>query len=821
MQTIANPQIELAFEYVSYTNKHIFLTGKAGTGKTTFLSRIRAEVPKRTAVVAPTGVAAINAGGVTIHSLFQLPFGPLVPGTVRSKMNERRFGRDKIKLLKSLDLLIIDEISMVRGDVLDAIDEVLRRYRNNSHPFGGLQLLMIGDLHQLPPVVKQHEWELLGPHYETPYFFSSLALKKTDSVTIELKHIYRQADSEFIALLNKVRDNKMDPSVFEQLNRRYLPDLIKDNEDEYITLTSHNAGASSINTQKLAALKGKRFKFPAKVKGDFPEHAFPTVEVLEIKEGAQVMFTKNDPDPEKRFFNGKIGTVDKVEKEDIWVKCPDDEDRILVKPLEWKNVKYNLNEESKEVEEDEVGTFIQYPLKLAWAITIHKSQGLTFDKVIIDAKSAFAHGQVYVALSRCRTFEGILLRSPLGQTSVRTDSTVQNYTQISREKAPDDQQLFLAKKDFQRELLTDFFRFTLLKSAFSQLHRIIQENETTFQGEVREELQQLLIHAQEKVFAVADKFIPQIEAYCTQDMIPEENEGFTTRLSKAGGYFYDNLHDELFVKVKGLQLLSDNKAILKNAKEKLQSLKLALFIGYQGAAVFRDGFDNKVFSQITANAELDFQAKAKKAPTQKISPKNIKHPELYQKLTQWRAALASQGGFPAYTVLPTKSIFEIVEVLPSDSKSLMQIHGMGKKRIDRFGSEILNMVKGFTQQNQLEMDLLSFASKAPEAPKKPKVDSKAVTLEMFTKGKTLAEISKERSLVEGTIRGHLAHYVELGELPYQELVSQEKLDALSVYFGSAKDTGLAVAKKHFGELYDYGELRLGRLYWQQKNNVTP
>lgn len=817
MQTIANPQIELAFEYVRHTNKHIFLTGKAGTGKTTFLSRVRAEVPKRMAVVAPTGVAAINAGGVTIHSLFQLPFGPLVPGTVRSKMNERRFGKEKIKLLRSLDLLIIDEISMVRGDVLDAIDEVLRRYRSNPHPFGGLQLLMIGDLHQLPPVVKPQEWELLGAHYDTPYFFSSLALKKTDAVTIELKHIYRQADSDFIALLNKVRDNQMDAAVFEQLNSRYLPDQIKDKEDEYITLTSHNAGANSINAQKLGALKGKRHIFPAKIKGDFPAHAYPTEEELEVKEGAQVMFTKNDPDPDKRFFNGKIGRVTKIKKEDIWVKCPDDEDEILVKPLEWKNVKYSLNEDSKEVEENEVGTFTQYPLKLAWAITIHKSQGLTFDKVIIDAQSAFAHGQVYVALSRCRTFEGILLRSPLGQASVRTDVTVQHYTQHSREQAPDEDQLFQAKKDFQQELLIEYFRFDRLKSAFSQFHRLIRENEKKFQGDIHQELQQLLLEAQEKVFAVGEKFLPQIEAYCAQEVLPDENEAFTQRLQKAGDYFFKQLHDELFVQVKALQLLSDNSAILKNAKEKWKNLKLALFVAYKGSAVLKESFNSKKVSQIEANAELDYNQKTEKAPKSEDSPKNIRHPELYHKLTQWRAQLAAQGGFPAYTVMTTKSLLEIVEVLPSDAKSLRRIHGMGKKRVERFGKEILDIVKGFTQKNQLEMDLMRFASKAPPAPKKPKVDSKAVSLGMFVKeGKTVEEIAKERNLVTGTIRGHLAHYVELGELPFQQLISQEKLDDLAAYFGSAKDTGLALAKQHFGEQYDYGELKLGRLYWEQQ-----
>ncbi len=823
MISAVNPQIELAFEYVSYTNKNIFLTGKAGTGKTTFLGRVREEVPKRVAVVAPTGVAAINAGGVTIHSLFQLPFGPLVPGSVRDKMNQRRFNTDKIKLLKSLDLLVIDEISMVRADVLDAIDEVLRRYRNNPHPFGGLQLLMIGDLHQLPPVVKPQEWAMLGPYYDTPYFFSSLALKKTDAVTIELKHIYRQADSDFIALLNKVRDNRMDNEVFSLLNSRYLPDQVSEKQDEYITLTSHNAAAQSINNEKLGELPSKLFLFEAKIEGDFPQHAYPCEVNLEVKEGAQVMFTKNDPSPSKEYYNGKIGRITRIQSDKIWVQSEDDDYEILVMPVDWKNVKYSLNEESKEIKEDTIGTFIQYPLKLAWAITIHKSQGLTFEKVIIDAQAAFAHGQVYVALSRCKTFEGILLRSPLRPTSVKTDHLVRNYTETARQNEPDEQQLEAAKKDFQQHMLLDFFQFDLLKRSFNQLHRILSENEKKFQGGAPQAFHQLLMLVQEEVFEVAEKFIPQLHAYFSLPAPPEENDALKARLAKAGGYFYQKLRTQVLEKVEELPLLSDNKAVLKNAKEKHASLCLALKIACAEALICQNGFDSKAFSQAAANAEIDFQQKgrpAQKGATNKLTLTNISHPDLYQELHQWRAKTADFEEMERYTVAPTKTLLEIVQVLPTSMLSLKHVHGIGKKRAQRFGGELVGIVKKYVDEHQLESDLMEFATgKAPsKKASKPKVDSKKVSLELFQQGKSVEEIAKERELVQGTIRGHLAHFVEEGELDIHLLIPKEKLKAIATYFATAEDEGLALAKTQLGDLYDYGELRLGRWYFHKTNN---
>src|SRR5215468_7205366 len=457
MSFVSNPELNLAFEYVRNTSKNIFLTGKAGTGKTTFLHQIKEENSKRMVVTAPTGVAAINAGGMTLHSFFQLPMGLHLPDASREVNSQRRFSREKIELLRTLDLLVIDEISMVRADLLDAIDDVLRRYRDDSRPFGGVQLLMIGDLHQLPPVVKPEDWELLRPHYVTPYFFGSLALRRTEMVAIELKHIFRQSDPRFIELLNKVRNNQIDAQVLETLNSRYIPGFQPDTKDAYITLTSHNASSYDLNVQRLESIPERARTFKAKISGDFPETSYPTEATLEFKKGAQVMFVRNDLSPEKRYFNGKIGKITRLAGDEIFVRCKDEREDIAVTPVEWQNIKYSIDEETKEIKEDVLGTFTQYPLKLAWSITIHKSQGLTFDRVMIDARSAFAHGQVYVALSRCRSFEGIVLSSRINPSSVKTDFVVKAYSDKTVNNPPSEAHLRQSKREYQQMLIRELF----------------------------------------------------------------------------------------------------------------------------------------------------------------------------------------------------------------------------------------------------------------------------------------------------------------------------------------------------------------------------
>ena len=479
MQT--NKQLELAFNFVQYTGQNIFLTGKAGTGKTTFLKSLKERSPKRMIVVAPTGVAAINAGGVTIHSFFQLSFAPQI-GLENEQTRQMRFSKEKINIIRSLDLLVIDEISMVRADILDAIDKVMRRFKNGRKPFGGAQLLMIGDLQQLSPVVKRDEWDLLKTHYETAYFFSSKALKEIPYVSIELTHVFRQQDDKFISILNKVRDNILDKKAQDELNQRYDPGFIPGDEDGYITLCTHNIQAHRMNDSKLKELPSKERIFTAHVEGNFPEYSFPTDYELRLKIGAQVMFVKNDPDPEKRFFNGKIGQVTSIEDDVVFVQCPGEEEEIEVTSLLWENVKYTIDKETSEIKEELEGSFSQIPLKLAWAITIHKSQGLTFERAIIDAEASFAHGQVYVALSRCKTLEGLVLKTPIRGHSIISDETVGGFIQQVEENQPGETELNNAKLAFQREQLVELFRFYRMSYLINSITKTIEENRGSFTG---------------------------------------------------------------------------------------------------------------------------------------------------------------------------------------------------------------------------------------------------------------------------------------------------------------------------------------------------
>jgi ATP-dependent exoDNAse (exonuclease V) alpha subunit len=366
-----NPAMQLAGDYLESTNTLVFLTGKAGTGKTTFLQNLKQSFKKKLAIAAPTGVAAINAGGMTIHSLFQLPFGPLLPGG--DARPEMHYNPEKKELLGSLELLIIDEISMVRPDVLDQIDLILRNIKESSHPFGGVQLLLIGDLSQLSPIIRDDEWAMLSRYYQTPYFFSALVMQKAPYVRIELDHVYRQKEQAFVDILNEVRNQNISPESLALLNARYIPDFRPDTEDPYITLTTHNSIAQQVNTEFLSSLAGNEFEFSATIRGDFPKDAYPTETQLKLKIGAQVMFVKNDSSAEKLYYNGKIGTVSHIEGQTVFVQCGNEAKEITVEAVEWTNVKYQL--EGETINEGNAGTFAQLPLKLAWAITIHKSQG--------------------------------------------------------------------------------------------------------------------------------------------------------------------------------------------------------------------------------------------------------------------------------------------------------------------------------------------------------------------------------------------------------------------------------------------------------------
>ena len=511
----------------------IFLTGKAGTGKTTFLHQIKQLSAKRLAVVAPTGVAAINAGGVTIHSLFQLPFGPLVPGAVQRE--GRKFNRDKIRLLRSLDLLVIDEISMVRADVLDGIDEVLRQYRTNSKPFGGVQLLLIGDMQQLPPVIRDDDWTLLKPHYETGYFFGSKALRQTDYVSIELTHIYRQTDQRFIDLLNSIREKTVTREQLADLNQRYVPDFAPADSEGYITLSTHNTTAQQINSDKLRGLKTPLRTFEANIEGEFPANIYPTELNLDLKVGAQVMFIKNDISRDKLYYNGKIGQITAIDDDVIYVRSQSDGEEIDVYPADWTNIRYNLDAVTKEIKGESIGTFRQFPLKLAWAITIHKSQGLTFEKAIIDASAAFAHGQVYVALSRCKTLGGLVLRSPIPSHSIKTEQTLEDFHADVQQQTPTEQHLHDAKRTNQQTLLHDLFSFERANSLLYRCRRVINEHAGSLDPECTPIITQLTDLLRDKARDVTQAFSAAIARVLRQRWVARSQRrpyrnGFAKRL---------------------------------------------------------------------------------------------------------------------------------------------------------------------------------------------------------------------------------------------------------------------------------------------------
>ena len=800
MSFVSNPQLELAFEYVRNTGKNIFLTGKAGTGKTTFLHQIKEESSKRTVVTAPTGVAAINAGGMTLHSFFQLPLGLHLPGTSREVNNQRRFSRDKIQLLRTLDLLVIDEISMVRADLLDAVDDALRRYRDNSHAFGGVQLLMIGDLNQLPPVVKPEDWELLRPHYETPYFFGSLALQRTDMVAIELKHIFRQSDRGFIDLLDKVRNNQIDARVLETLNSRYVAGFQPDVEDGYITLTSHNASSYDLNAQRLESLPERSRTFKAKIVGDFPEAAYPTEETLEFKKGAQVMFVRNDLSPEKRYFNGKIGKITRFAGDEIFVRCKDEREDIAVTPVEWQNIRYSIDEETKEIKEDVLGTFTQYPLKLAWAITIHKSQGLTFDRVIIDARSAFAHGQVYVALSRCRSFEGIVLSSKINASSVKTDLVVKAYNEKTALNVPSEAHLRQSKREYQETLVRELFDFSAMNSHLQGLNRLFLEHSSALSTEGLSQFNTLVAKTGAEVLSIAQKFTPHLHTYFSQPELPEENESLRERLRKAGGYFSSKLNSGFLAEVKRIDLITDDKAVLKRARQHLQNFEKEVLIKHTCFVACQTGFSASGYIRAKTNAELDFREGEGKdvRPTAAEVPRDTPHPDLYKRLLEWRSLMAEELERALHEVLPTRSLQELVRLLPMNRASLKKIPGIGKGKVKRFAADLIGIVGKYCAEKNI--------SRKPPEPSN--ANTKQVSFDLYKSGKTLAEIAAERNLAVSTIEGHLAYFIARRELDISEFLTKEQVDEIAEFFQGRNSESLAEAKAHFGDRFLYGQLRM-------------
>ena len=570
METKTNDELRIAWDFVEHTGRSIFLTGKAGTGKTTFLKTVVERSKKRSIVVAPTGVAAINAGGMTIHSFFQLPFTPYVPNArIQSKFD---FGKEKRRIIASLDLLIIDEISMVRSDLLDAIDSVLRRYRDHYKPFGGVQLLMIGDLQQLTPVVTPEDEALLKPYYDTPYFFGSKALQQIEYVTILLSQVFRQEDKAFLDVLNHIREAHPTANDIATLNQRCQPAFIPKQGEGYIRLTTHNYLADNYNENELKKLPGHSYTFQAQIEGNFPEYSYPTSEVLTLKEGAQVMFVKNDPTGEHHYYNGRIGEIVEISENRVCVLCAGDAEGIEVEPLEWENAQYQLNPETRVIESKVQGTFRQLPLRLAWAITIHKSQGLTFERAIIDANLSFAPGQVYVALSRCKTLEGMVLSAPIEARAIIADKRVEDYIGHQEEEAQRSiSQLPQLKEEYYRFLLLELFDFHDIFYKEEHLLRLMTEFFYHAFTDTTELHKRVLSNFSSQTMSVSEKWLQKIRQSSMEHLHTEE---FQERVKRSAEWFETSIQEVFANSIElAAQIKSNNKQAMSRFTESLADVR--------------------------------------------------------------------------------------------------------------------------------------------------------------------------------------------------------------------------------------------------------
>ena len=683
----------LAERYVEATGRSVFLTGKAGTGKTTFLRHITQATTKRFVVLAPTGVAAINAGGSTIHSFFQLPLCPYLPD-VKELITEyqmperyRSLRKERIKLIRTLDLLIIDEISMVRADLMDAVDMTLRKYRHNDKPFGGVQLLMIGDAQQLSPVVKENERQYISQVYQSPYFFHSKALQKLSYVTIELQKVYRQQDQDFVNILNGIRENNPTAEMLRALNARVNA---FESSDDVIRLTTHNAQADKVNSMKLDELPGEAKTFGAEIEGEFPENSYPAEEVLALKKGAQVMFIRNDS--EAGFYNGKIGKVTDIKSNGQVTVTDSDGLDIIVSPAEWTNSQYVLDDASGEIQQSVVGTFKQLPLRIAWGITIHKSQGLTFDKVIIDAGAAFAFGQVYVALSRCRTLEGISLESPIRISSIYSDMNVADFNDsIQAGAASARDRLEDEERGYAFDIFRDIFNIDQICSDLGWVRKIWRER---LQDIYEPEYTELLKWSQttDQAKKTAETFRAQISRIEAARM--EDDTFLNERLNKAAVYFHPILDELRSFCVKLGNLEVDNKEVAKKLKEAIDELLTELEISCNAMEMLKEGrFTLREYNRSKTESLLEDRTRAKSRRLKKLvktdDEPGIVNEELREKLQEWRTARFKKDNIPAYMIMHQSTLMAIASRVPKTKSELMRIKGFGEESFKKYGEEIL------------------------------------------------------------------------------------------------------------------------------------
>ena len=768
-----SPYYQLAHDFALFTNRSIFLTGKAGTGKTTFLHKLKNETKKQMAVVAPTGVAAINAGGTTMHSFFQLPFTPFVPTPEGRKnlIEKMKMQSSRRKVLQELELLVIDEISMVRADVLDSVDTILRhvRYRNNE-PFGGVQVIFIGDMFQLSPVATDDEWRLLSQYYSSPYFFHSQAILQQQPVYIELDKIFRQTNGDFIRVLNEVRNNCLSDSSLKLLQSRYNPQFVPPTDDTYITLTTHNYKADQINAEELAKIKGKVYTFDATIEGEYPEKSYPTERTLELKIGAKVMFLKNDTETPRRFFNGKIGMVEKVDDDCITIKCPDDYDSIELGKAVWENIRYTTNPTTKQIEENELGKFIQYPLRLAWAITIHKSQGLTFDKAVIDAGAAFAPGQVYVALSRCRSLEGMFLLSKINPNSIQNDRQIVEHERNKLPVEDLEMQLNESRNIYRNFILMQLFDF---KNAVGQISRLIKETtdvQTSFNDEALPYLNDLLRQAQ-ALQEVAWKFQNQLVGILDQHPVNEEH--LQERIAAAIEFFGGKMNN-LLETLRQSPAVTDSRTHATDYNDGLRMVfsniaqKNFLMKGLKLKFTVEDYF---VMKNTFTVPDFVVNAYAKTNSAKKLT---TRQPELYRQLMHLRNQLCEPHDLPIYIVAGSQTLNEMSDYLPQNEKDLLRISGFGPAKVEKYGKAFLEIILSYCKEHNLSSLMDEKEKRKEKKEKKPVGETFRTTLAMYKEGKTIDEIAFTRNLNMTTIVSHLERYVISGELEIDEFITPEK-----------------------------------------------
>jgi hypothetical protein len=736
----------LASKYINGTGCHVFLTGRAGTGKTTFLHDIRRRTHKNTIVAAPTGIAAINAEGVTLHSLFQLPFGAFIPtdrppgdsaldfelNTPQSLRRNLKMHTTKRNMLRKLELLIIDEVSMLRADLLDAIDAVLRMVRRRrDEVFGGVQILFIGDLQQLPPVVKNNEWQVLNEFYTTPFFFGARALQQRSPVYIELSHIYRQSDETFISVLNHLRDGRLTDADIECLNGCCRPGFAPEADDGYVYLTTHNRKADRINQAELEKLPGKLFEYSARVKGTFDARTYPVEPVLALKKGAQVMFIKNDPTGEQRFFNGRIGTVEELDAGGIKVGFGGQSPSVWVEPHTWENKRYALNKETNEIAEKTVGTFVHFPLKLAWAITIHKSQGLTFDRAVIDVDGAFAAGQVYVALSRLTSLEGLVLTSPFRFRQMDRDPALDAFVRQKKEPEDLEQSLHPACLDYLARTVRDAFDFSGLVREMDFHVRTYTKDAAHSKKQAHLDWARSLQADLGPVREVGGKFVRQLDRILADDGADGGLDYLAQRVEAAKGYF-----EPVFT-----------------------------------------GFCERIRRHLS---ELKTQKTGLKKYITEIETLDQQFSGQLQKIEKAAALINTFGGGKELTKAD----------LPSAQP---EKPGSGS----------------------------SAKAGAPKNKSKPgkKTDTKTLTLQLYRQGKTVDEIAEDRSLHPRTIEGHLAHWIEQGEIAATELVSKADLEEISKAFKELQTPYLKPVHEFFAGRHDYATLKFAAAFLAQQNKT--